>query len=341
MTEYGSVLDGYIVPGEPLVSVNVITYNHGKYIRQCLDGILMQKVNFPYEVLVHDDASPDDTADIIREYEARFPTVIKPIYQTENQYSQGKSVGKFNIDRAKGKYIAQCEGDDYWTDPEKLQMQVDFLEGHEEYVGCVHRVKVINETGMDDLASPFASCYTPSVFTLQDAQKYDVCWGLAGHWAALIYRNIFKTCSKEIVDNYYACKTNGDNKLSLFLALNGDIYRFDETMSTYRHITTFGTSWSTRCKTMPNPYWRHYSQICELERFAKENYGFSLDYNLLKVSCGFGSLLSFLKRPKIIKLKEIYMILSTYNLKLFYLFVYYPLHRYPLLRLAQKIACDC
>ena len=80
MTEYGSVLDGYIVPGEPLVSVNVITYNHGKYVRQCLDGILMQKVNFPYEVLVHDDASPDDTADIIREYEARFPTVIKPIY---------------------------------------------------------------------------------------------------------------------------------------------------------------------------------------------------------------------------------------------------------------------
>jgi glycosyltransferase involved in cell wall biosynthesis len=74
----------------PLVSVSVITYNHEKYIRQCLDGILMQNVNFPYEVLVHDDASPDGTADIIREYEAKYPDIIKPIYQTENQYSQGR-----------------------------------------------------------------------------------------------------------------------------------------------------------------------------------------------------------------------------------------------------------
>ena len=119
---------------EVLVSVSCVTYNHSKYIRQCIDGFLMQKTNFAFEILIHDDASNDDTADIIREYEFKYPDKIKPIYQTENQYSKGISpTFKFNFPRAKGKYIALCEGDDYWTDPYKLQKQVDFLEANPEY----------------------------------------------------------------------------------------------------------------------------------------------------------------------------------------------------------------
>ena len=121
-----------------LVSVSCVTYNHSKYIRQCLDSFLMQKTNFAFEVLIHDDASNDGTAEIIREYESKYPDKIKPIYQTENQYSKGISpTFKFNIPRAKGKYIAMCEGDDYWSDPLKLQKQVDFLENNPDY-GLVH-----------------------------------------------------------------------------------------------------------------------------------------------------------------------------------------------------------
>jgi glycosyltransferase involved in cell wall biosynthesis len=120
-----------------LVSVCTITYNQAPYIRQCLDAILMQKTTFPFEMLIHDDASTDGTADIIREYEARFPEIIKPIYQTENQYSKGITfISKFNYERARGKYIAMCEGDDYWTDPLKLQKQVDFLERNPDYSIC-------------------------------------------------------------------------------------------------------------------------------------------------------------------------------------------------------------
>lgn len=116
---------------DPLVSIICITYNHEPYIRQCLDGFMMQKTNFPFEVLIHDDASTDKTADIIREYEARYPDVIKPIYQTENQYSKGVKIGlTYLYPNAKGKYIAECEGDDYWTDPLKLQKQVDFLDSN-------------------------------------------------------------------------------------------------------------------------------------------------------------------------------------------------------------------
>ena len=127
----------------PLVSISCITYNHEPYIAQTLDGFLMQKTDFPFEVLIHDDASTDRTADIIREYEQKFPKIIKPIYQKENQYSQGKREisETWNFPRAKGKYIALCEGDDYWIDENKLQMQVDFLENNLEYGMCYTKAK--------------------------------------------------------------------------------------------------------------------------------------------------------------------------------------------------------
>jgi glycosyltransferase involved in cell wall biosynthesis len=128
------------------VSICCLAYNHESYIRQCLDGFLMQKCNFNFEVLIHDDASKDKTADIIKEYEDKYSEIIKPIYQSENQHSKGvKPTFSFNIPRAKGKYIAFCEGDDYWTDPYKLQKQVDFLEANPEYVITGHDVNYVDE----------------------------------------------------------------------------------------------------------------------------------------------------------------------------------------------------
>ena len=122
----------------PLASICCITYNHEPYIRQCIDGLLMQKTTFPFEILIHDDASTDNTANIIREYEAKYPDIIKPIYQTENQYSKGIKISiTYNFPRVKGKYIAICEGDDSWIDNLKLQKQIDFLENNIEY-GLVH-----------------------------------------------------------------------------------------------------------------------------------------------------------------------------------------------------------
>ena len=115
----------------PLVSINCITYNHCKYIRDALEGFLMQITNFPVEILIHDDASTDGTAEIIKEYEKQYPWLIKPVYQTENQYSKHNgTISKIQYGRARGKYLAFCEGDDYWTDHYKLQKQVDFLESN-------------------------------------------------------------------------------------------------------------------------------------------------------------------------------------------------------------------
>lgn len=118
----------------PLVSVRCITYNHEKFIAQALDGFLIQKTTFPFEVIVHDDASTDKTAEIIREYERKYPKIIKPIYETENQWSKHDgSVGRIVNNACKGKYIAFCEGDDYWIDRYKLQKQIKFLEKHSDY----------------------------------------------------------------------------------------------------------------------------------------------------------------------------------------------------------------
>lgn len=126
---------------QPLVSISCVTFNHASYIIECLDGFLMQKADFVFEVVIHDDASTDGTREIIEEYAEKYPDIFFPMYQDENQYSQGVRgmMARFNFPRCRGKYIALCEGDDYWIDPLKLQKQVDFLQSNPEYSYCGHK----------------------------------------------------------------------------------------------------------------------------------------------------------------------------------------------------------
>ena len=132
---------------KPIVSIRCTTYNHEKYISQCLDGFLMQETTFPFEIVIHDDASTDRTASIIREYEKNYPCIIKPIYETENQYSKGNGeLARILNKHMQGKYIALCEGDDYWCDAKKLQLQYDYLEKHPEAVMCAHNTQICDLT---------------------------------------------------------------------------------------------------------------------------------------------------------------------------------------------------
>jgi len=124
---------------EPFVSVCCITYNQEAYIGDAIDSFLKQETTFPFEIIVHDDASTDGTADVVREYEARHPDLIRSILQTENQFSKGVMVPFINTLRyAHGKYIALCEGDDYWTDPSKLQKQITEMEDHPDCYMSFH-----------------------------------------------------------------------------------------------------------------------------------------------------------------------------------------------------------
>lgn len=151
-----------------LVSICCITYNHAPFIRKALDGFLMQqppscvqqgaKMNDWCEILIHDDCSTDGTTEIVKEYAAKYPDVIFPLYEEVNQYSKGVKVDFYNYKRARGKYIAYCEGDDYWTDPYKLQKQVDFLNENLDYSACFHRVKhhnVYTDEYLDDACTDF------------------------------------------------------------------------------------------------------------------------------------------------------------------------------------------
>lgn len=129
----------------PFLSICCLTYNHAPFIRQALDSFLMQETRFPFEVIVHDDASTDGTSEIVAQYAAARPEVFVVIRQPVNLYAQGvrAMTMKFMLPRARGKYIALCEGDDYWTDPHKLQQQVDALEAHPEFVGAFHETQQV------------------------------------------------------------------------------------------------------------------------------------------------------------------------------------------------------
>ncbi len=146
---------------QPLVAIKCFVYNHEPYLRDCLEGFVMQQTEFPFVAIVHDDASTDKSADIIREYAANYPDIIKPIYETENQYSKSDgSLGRIMnaaVDATGAKYIAMCEGDDYWTDPRKLQKQVDFLETHPDYsMVCGRYVRYWQNYGKYDINDNFS-----------------------------------------------------------------------------------------------------------------------------------------------------------------------------------------
>ena len=119
---------------EPIASICCTTYNHEHFVEKTLEGFLIQKTDFAFEIIIHDDASTDETSYIIRKYEKKYPKLIKAIYQKKNQFSTGlKPMASFVIPIATGKYIAICEGDDFWIKDDKLQKQVDFLESNPEY----------------------------------------------------------------------------------------------------------------------------------------------------------------------------------------------------------------
>jgi len=164
----------------PLVSICCVTYNHKDFIRQCLDGFLMQQ-GVEYEILIHDDCSTDGTTEIVREYAEKYPDKIFPLYEDVNQYQNGKAseIDFYNYRRARGKYIAYCEGDDYWTDPLKLQKQVEWMESHPEYsicfTGFINRVVSTNEY-LDSEANRILRCYNISTGLDIDVELYFKTW---------------------------------------------------------------------------------------------------------------------------------------------------------------------
>lgn len=184
-------------PGQkPLVSIVCTTYNHENYIRDAIEGFLMQETSFPVEVIIHDDASTDKTAEIIREFEARHPGLIRSICQTENQFSRfDGSIYRSIRHKIRGKYIARCEGDDYWIDPLKLQRQIEFLERHKDFSLCTHDFIIkFEHKGVQPIkCSELMDYLTQKAIPGENAYKLtlaDFCKHLMGiHTATIVYRS--------------------------------------------------------------------------------------------------------------------------------------------------------
>ena len=208
-----------------MVTIRCLTYNHEQYIRQCLDGFVMQKTNFRFEAIVHDDASTDGTAKIIREYAEKYPDIIKPIFETENQYSKRDgSIGRIMNEHTHGKYIAICEGDDYWIDPYKLQKQVDFLESHPDYVMCSHRFnQYIQEKGLleEEQDNDF------------EGADYDLKNLIGGKWLTQTLTVMYRRSALDL-KRYAAYGMSMDMVLLYELLRNGKGYCFPDIMAVYR-----------------------------------------------------------------------------------------------------------
>lgn len=226
------------------VSVYCCVFNHEKYIRDALEGFVNQITNFDYEVFVHDDASTDFSAQIIKEYAEKYPKIIKPIFQKENQYSKNTLIFEDVLfPLMAGDYIAVCEGDDYWIDNNKLQKQVDFLDSNLEYSACVHNSYVLNVR-------------TNEKKIMFKQEEHDICLldvikgGSACYQtASLMYRRQY---AQNRPDFYYnAVKNNfGDYPLSIYLALNNNIKFLNCISSVYR----VGTSSSWTAMNIRDPH---------------------------------------------------------------------------------------
>lgn len=240
----------------PMVSICCITYNHGDYIRETLEGFLSQKISFPIEILIHDDASTDNTQQIIREYTARYPHVIRPILRTENQYSKGISnISVFNFPRARGRYIAMCEGDDCWICPDKLQTQVDYLEAHPGCALCFHSARICAVDG--SMAGGRMRPYTGD----RIVQPEDIVDKPSGYPTASL--TFPAEIIKELPDYYLDCPV-GDIPMQLMMACRGYGYYMDRDMCVYR-VGVAG-SWTSLMKQggYENKQRRYYGEMREM-----------------------------------------------------------------------------
>ncbi len=312
-----------------LVSITCVTYNHEKYIAEALEGFLMQKTDFQYEILIYDDASTDNTANIIRSYKSRFPDIIKPIYQTENQYAKKlKNNTTFNLPRAQGKYIALCEGDDYWTDPLKLQKQADYMEEHPDCSMCFHAVQVVKHDGKPTgrIIAPYKNnCIVP----IED---------LITGGGFLGTNSLFfpKKCMQSPPEFYWRAPV-GDVPLTLYLASQGSVYYLNDVMSSYR--TGVEGSWTSRISAS-NQKKREFrlammEMINEFDRYTNYRYTESV-----KTRQAENELLLLLTEGNIARLKEpkyrkYYEQLGLYVVALILLYKYFP-GLYEKLRIFRK-----
>lgn len=222
---------------QKMVSICCITFNHKDYIGRCLESLVHQNTDFEYEVIVHDDASTDGTQDVVREYAEKYPDLIVPVLETENQYSKG--VGALTsamLSPATGKYIVEIEGDDQWCDPDKLRLQVEALEAHPECSACVHVTNTVDKDGNPQMMRLPEFDLDHSVISTDEYMRHVL---VEGNWmfhlsscmvSADLYREYMDFMAEGYPTKFYKV---GDLPMYLYFSLKGSFYFIDRVMTTY------------------------------------------------------------------------------------------------------------
>lgn len=291
-----------------LVSVCCITFNHEKFIAQTLDGFLAQKTNFEVEFLINDDCSQDKTTTFLKEYEQRYPGVFNITYQTENQFSKGlKPFTHLLFPKVRGKYIALCEGDDYWTDPLKLQKQVGFLTENKDHSMCFHRCKIVDENNVE-LESDFFIHLKEKDFSGEEILEK---WSIPT--ASVMFRSVYRDQITKRATNsgYYF----GDTPMFLTLLEYGKAHCLGDCMSVYR-VHKDGISKDTS----PMKVIRWYNDLKILKTDFAGRYKNVTTSNIAKIT--FGASINLTKQGNFFYGIKFFLLSLYYDIKPFKHFVY-------------------
>lgn len=261
-----------------LVSVTMLTYNHEKYIRQALDSILMQEVNFDYEIIVSDDASTDKTQEIIREYQEKNPGKIKAVLRDKNVGATRNSYGVKMM--VKSKYIAVLDGDDFWISKDKLQKQVDLLESNPDIIGCACKFLKVDEDGLPIKSRYPSNRYCDKRFTMSDFIKGRM--NPLFNSSSRVYRNIYHNSDRDFTVFYKAHSLIGDGTTMSILLDLGDFYVYSEQMAAYRmrRAAEAGNAVTIMAKNPMDYTKSHLEYAKTLEEYFNHKYNFIFMKNM-------------------------------------------------------------
>ena len=306
------------------VSVSMVVYNHGKFLRKALDSILMQEVNFRYQIVVGEDASNDDSKKILLEYAKRYPGYFLLLLHEKNVGIQENVRSK--LPYLTGEFIAPLEGDDYWTDCHKLQKQVDFLRDHPDFSAVSHQAIVVDEEERILPQKSYNRAYCQeSEFTRKHFEEYL----MPGQTGTMLFRNYWQQFTPKQKEIYGLSTVMGDRKRTLATLFTGRVYCMEERMSAYRRHPD---SWNGVERPGGSSCYQYFESF-ELEKLARQLFSIEMDFTQFRFRAWFGTVIYLLGRPSPENLQAVWRVWNHNGRrcqKLIFLFIhtlFYPVRK--------------
>ncbi len=297
-----------------MVSVICLSYNHEKFLCQALDSILKQKVNFRYEIIICNDASTDNTGKIIKEYKERYPDLINEISNTSRL--GGAASAYKSVTSARGKYLASCEGDDFWIDETKLAKQVDFMESNPDYIGCVHDVLLVDVDGEKRKGQKLTWVSRKKIFK----PKHFKGIFMPGHASTMLRKNLFL---KPGFNGHFileADKNIADRTNVMLWLEQGNFFRMKGKMSAYRYVRNDnGKNLTSVIYLKKNSIAYDYEYTLRLEKYAKQNMDINMRFWYHKMELFAKAIMKRMLNPKTADKEIIAKIFKNAESKILYL----------------------